>query len=356
MDTASRAITYSPDGKLIAVGFGSGKRIKGKLSPKEGAFVIMRTTDLKIIHEGKDSNSAIRVLKFSPDMKTLAVGSDDNNVYLYNVKDEYSRKSTISSHQSPILFIDFSMEGLYIVSVDTAKAVFFSEVKSGITIPKPEALRNEKWATCTNPYMWAVQGFWQSMPPDIYPSTIQRSWGGLLLAAGSNAGSITIAHNPYPQRAGFLQSSAHAGYVSSMAWVAGDASLLSICTKDHTLMQWKCLYDCTRESGNEGGKSCDDSEIEIDGGHELSKVPIAISNSNAHADVKKAKIQLTTDGTEVVETKSSTEDVEVEVGNWYSMVCAPSNLFKDNQSIPSDKFNVDVSFIFCKYKISIVYT
>lgn len=335
MDTASRAVAYSPDGKLIAVGFGSGKRVKGKLAPKEGAFVIMRAADMKVVHEGKDSNSAIRVVKFSPDFKTLAVASDDNNIYTYNVKDEYSRRSTIKCHQSPVLFVDFSAESNYIVSVDSSRTVCYTEANTGVTIPTPEALRDEKWVTATNPYMWAVKGLWTSQPPGVVPVTVQKSWGGLLLAGGSNAGSLTVAHNPYPHKAGFVQCSGHAGRISSLAWVAGDGAILSIGTKDHTLMQWKCLYDNSRESGDEGARSCEDSEMEIDGGHELTRTALRVSGINA------SLVPHDSSTAPAAEHKVSEEK---HLSNWYSMVCAPSNIRDDDQALPSVKIDMDVSF------------
>jgi hypothetical protein len=41
------------------------------------------------------------------------------------------------------------------------------------------------------------------------PVCAQKSWGGLLLAGGSSAGAVCVAHNPYPRRAGFLQVHTH---------------------------------------------------------------------------------------------------------------------------------------------------
>ncbi len=41
---------------------------------------------------GKDSNEPIRVVKFTPDSHFLAVGSEDSNIYIYNVRDAFSKK------------------------------------------------------------------------------------------------------------------------------------------------------------------------------------------------------------------------------------------------------------------------
>ena len=46
-------------------------------------------------------------------------------------------------------------------------------------------------------------------------------------------------------------------------------------------MQWKCIYDQSRESGDEGGVSCNDSQIEMDGGHEFQAKDIVKRNNNA---------------------------------------------------------------------------
>jgi hypothetical protein len=230
------------------------------------------------------------------------------------------------------MYLDFSSESNYIVSVDSSRTVCFTEVNTGVTIPTPEALRDEKWVTATNPYMWAVKGLWESQPPGVLPITVQKSWGGLLLAGGSNAGSLTVAHNPYPRKAGFVQCAGHAGRISSLAWVAGDGAILSIGTKDHTLMQWKCLYDNTRESGDEGARSCEDSEMEIDGGHELSRTALRVSGIVASAAPLEGSAT-------AAEQKSSEER---QLSNWYSMVCAPSNIRDDDQALPDAQIELDV--------------
>jgi len=105
VDTASRAICYSPDGKYIAIGFGFGKRVKGKGALKEGAYTVLQASDLKMAHEGKDSNEPIRVVKFTPDSQWLAIGSEDSNIYIYNVKDFFSKKATISVHKAPVMYV-----------------------------------------------------------------------------------------------------------------------------------------------------------------------------------------------------------------------------------------------------------
>ena len=268
MDSPSRTISYSPDGKLIAVGFGcGGKKSRGKSSAKDGSFVVLNASDLKLVHGGQDSNEAIRFVKFSGDSKILAVGSEDSKVYLYNVRDHYSRRCTLNCHRAPLMMADFSQDNSFLMSVDITKRICFSETTSGAHIPSPNALRDQKWGTWSSPVGWCVKGLWSIQPYGAEPCAVQRSWGGMLLASGNTAGRLYVVHNPCQDLAGFVGDAGHAGSVSQVAWTAGDSGLISIGMKDHAVMQWKLIYDNARESGDEGGLSCDDSELERDGGN-----------------------------------------------------------------------------------------
>jgi len=269
VDTATRAICYSPDGKYIAIGFGFGKRVKGKGALKEGAFTILQSNDLKMAHEGKDSNEPIRVVKFTPDSLFLAVGSEDSSIYIYNVKDFFSKKCTIAVHKAPVMYLDFTADGKYLMSVDSTNRISFSEVATGMHIPSPVTLREEKWATWSAPVGWPVQGMWICMPEGVRPVSMQRSWGGIMLAAGTSAGKLVLTHNPCPARAGYVGSAGHAGPISQVSWLAGDGTIMTTGAKDQCIFQWKCVFDQIKESGDEKDASGNDSEIERDGGHEV---------------------------------------------------------------------------------------
>ena len=284
MDAPARAITYSPDGKYLAVGFGSTKLKKtgGKVAlSKEGSYVVLSVADnLKMVHEGKDSDEQIRVVKFSPDGKMFAVGSEDSRVCLYAVKEQFARKCTIAAHKAPIFSVDFNIESTYVQTVDATRRMCYSDCGTGVTIPTPAVLRDEKWSTWSSPIGWPTLGVWACQPAGAVPYVIQKSWSGLLLAVGNTGGKIQVVHNPCQDKAGFVANAGHAGPISQVAWVAGDGKLLTSGIKDHVVMQWKCIYDQTRESGNEGGLSCDDSQVDMDCGMEFHPRDIVRSNGD----------------------------------------------------------------------------
>lgn len=313
MDTASRTIAYSPNGKYIAVGFGHGHRARGKAASKEGSFVVLSASDLRIVHEGKDSSEPIRVVKFSPDSKILSVGSEDAQIYNYNVKDSFTRKSTVTTHKAPVLHIDFSVDGQFLMSVDATKRICFSEVNSGINIPSPAALRDEKWSTWSSPVGWPMQGMWLCQPKSTEPHSAQRSWNGMLVGVGNTCGRLFVSHYPCPQRAGFASATGHAGPIAHVAWVAGDGTVLTIGRKDHTIMQWKCIFDNARESGDEGGLSCQDSGAERE---------VGIEGSAFGKNIREPTEQ---------------------VPQWQTSICPPSDQVEFDDTIPSQRLDIEVT-------------
>lgn len=97
LDTPSRACAYSPDGNYVAVGLG-GSATRGK-HKKDGTFLIFQADTLSLIHEARDTKQWITCLQFSKDGLTLVVGSYDNCVYIYDVSNDYSKRSTFTKHQ-----------------------------------------------------------------------------------------------------------------------------------------------------------------------------------------------------------------------------------------------------------------
>ena len=54
-------------------------------------------------------------MAFSPDQSMLAVGSHDNNIYIYNTSD-WSLKGTCTGHSSYIMALDFCTHNNYLRS------------------------------------------------------------------------------------------------------------------------------------------------------------------------------------------------------------------------------------------------
>ena len=148
------------------------------------------------------------------------------------------------------------------------------------------------------------------------------------MASGNSAGRLYIVHNPCQARPGFISVLGHAGPICNVSWAAGDGTIYTIGAKDHTILQWKCVYDGAKESGDEGGLSCEDSEVERDAGHEYPKGAIARKKDFLSAGEKKDA----GGGTNPPESPQ-----------WTSMICPPSAPRDDEPSLSEDVYELNVS-------------
>ena len=224
MDSPARAITYRPDGEHIVVGLGAGI---AKGNKRDGGFVAFQAKDLAVVYEGRDTQEWVRELVFSPDNRRLALASEDNQIYLYDAKDNYSRQAVLNPHAAPVTALDFSTDSLYIMSTDLAGVLYFCDVNAGVQvrlpsclpvclcteitrvtltvtlthshappsrgfsclpglqIPNPNALKDVEWASQTCPLGWAVQGFHMPLFMKSEVTSVARSNDKRLILSGA---------------------------------------------------------------------------------------------------------------------------------------------------------------------------
>lgn len=153
IEMESRACVYSPDGSMIAVGFGQHQ----KLSSKEchGKLMIMLEDTEQILFETRDSRKMITELKWSSCGNHIAMGSFDNKIYLYHVfksDDKLSTvtlSSTIDKHKSYITSIDFSHDSKFIQATCGSFELKYYEVDTGSHIPEVSRLKDVSWESQT---------------------------------------------------------------------------------------------------------------------------------------------------------------------------------------------------------------
>jgi microtubule-associated protein-like 6 len=111
MKAVARCCAYSPDGTMIAVGFGKGK-VK-----EDGILRIYRRANEEVtpVYESKEAKQWVGDIKFSKDGRLLALGAHDNSIYVYSVQQQFKRKAKFSKHNSYITHFDFSADGRYVL-------------------------------------------------------------------------------------------------------------------------------------------------------------------------------------------------------------------------------------------------
>lgn len=124
LGTMARACDYSPDGSVLAVGFG-GRVGRGK--EKGGGMLRLYSADPHAVKgpqklaECCDAKEWISDVKFSSDGRTLAVGAHDCKIYIYDVsfngtKATLKLRSTFAKHNSVINHLDLSADGRFMQS------------------------------------------------------------------------------------------------------------------------------------------------------------------------------------------------------------------------------------------------
>lgn len=246
LEMAARSCAYSPDGKKIAIGFGSPIRLSSK--QYDGKWIVLDAEDLQITHEARDSNKWITDMKYSPNGEMLALGCFDSKIYVYSVHDGYSLSCMIGQHNAFITHIDFSEDSSWIQSNCAGFELCFFEADTGMYIPAASRLRDVRWATQTCVLGWAVQGIW---PPyrdgtelTACDCNIFRGDDGTIIASGDNYGRVQLFR--YPSTISAANSKIYrpsSCQITRVKFVAGDSYLITLSGADKTIIRWRHTRD-----------------------------------------------------------------------------------------------------------------
>ena len=240
LDCLARAVSYSPDGAYLAVGLG-GDLGKGK-QKQSGGFRILRADDLSVQHAGKDARNWISQIKFSPDGRTLAMGSHDRNVWLYDVdgSGEYPLRKAFEKHNAAITHLDFSDDSTYMQTNCQGYELLFADVASVSHIPAASALKDVQWSSWTCTLGWPVQGIWPPFSDGTDINAVDRSHDGRTLATVDDFGKVKLFRYPcYSKKAASKEMTGHSSHVTNVAWTHDDKYVLTTGGNDKCIFQWK---------------------------------------------------------------------------------------------------------------------
>jgi WD40 repeat protein len=240
LEMPARCCAYSPDGKYIAVGFGSPRKVSNRQF--DGKWVVIDLDDQQVAHEARDSQKWVKDIKYSPNGEMIAMGCYDNKIYVYSVTQGYALNCVIGQHTSFITSLDFSEDNAWLQSNCGGFELFYFEADTGLYIPAAARLRDTAWSTHTCSMTWATQGVW---PPhkdgtDITATdcNLFRGDNGTIIASGDNYGRIRL--HRYPASSAFSASKLYwtsANPITRLKFACGDSYLISV-SADKSIMQW----------------------------------------------------------------------------------------------------------------------
>ncbi|KAJ8922469.1 hypothetical protein NQ315_007497 [Exocentrus adspersus] len=98
----AQSVAFSADGSCILVGCTSGR------------WMIFDAQTRELLGQHVDGNEAIQVIQCSPDSTMVALGSRDNQIYVYQVSEDgskYNRVGRCTGHSSYVTHVDWAMDG-----------------------------------------------------------------------------------------------------------------------------------------------------------------------------------------------------------------------------------------------------
>ena len=161
LDSMIRGLDWSNDGSLIGVGMG-GNVGRGR-QKKDGAISVISTESMSVIHQARDSREWISDAKFSPDGTSFAVGSNDNKIYIYDIKKDFALRAKCEKHHSYITHFDFSSDSMYIQSNCGGYELHFFNAVDGEHVHSPSICKDVTWNTQNCTLGWSIQAIWPSI-------------------------------------------------------------------------------------------------------------------------------------------------------------------------------------------------
>ena len=332
LDTMARSCTYSPDGQVIVVGLGA--RIPGVARQKKmGAFVVLEAADLTIIHEARDSKEPLSTMRFSEDGKTLAIGSMDSSIYLYNVED-FTSKGRCKGHSGGITHLDFSADDQWLQSCSNTGELLYWNAYTGEQHKSFGALKDVEWATWSCPYGWYVQGIWPKLDESSNIMSISRSQDNSLLATGDNFGRLRIWRYPVLESGAARKSYVgHAEEVTNVKFSPGDQYLISI-GNDRGIFQWKHEVDDVDDLADDYNRDLD-SEDEDD-----QKDGDVWDRAYADEMINSENMEFIFDNEEKIKLDEASDDFRP-VKPWRGSIVAPTNPPTTNNTTPGERLQLE---------------
>ena len=224
----SRALAYNQPTGDIAV------------AHNDGTVTIRSASSIDTVKkEITDSEEWIEIMEYSPDGTKLAVGSHDNNIYIYDAN-SYDKLGVLQAHKSFITCVDWSKDSTYIRSVCGAYELLFFKIEGYEQDPSGATnCKDMEWQTGHAKFGWLVEGIFPSGEDGSHINYVDFSKDGNLIACGDDYGLVQIFRNPCRFGHKPVSLRGHSEHVVKVMFHANDTYLISIGGYDQTVMQWK---------------------------------------------------------------------------------------------------------------------
>ncbi|KAL3266954.1 hypothetical protein HHI36_011104 [Cryptolaemus montrouzieri] len=226
----AQSVAFSPDGTYVLVGCCSGR------------WMIFHSQTRDLLCRNNDGNEPIQVIQFSPNGEMVALGSRDNNIYIYQVTEgglKYSRIGRCSGHTSYITALDWGVDNTTLRSNSADYEIICWNTSTCRPIVQTIYLRDAEWATNSCTVTFNTIGIWPENAEGIDANSCDRSHNQDILATGDDLGRVKLYNYPVNQPKSLCHTCAgHTSHVTAVKFLHQDTRLVSIGGRDTAVLQW----------------------------------------------------------------------------------------------------------------------
>ena len=241
----ARGISISNDSGTIAIGTNDGKIHSFNASD----LTKKATENLNKHSRVKNSRTVdnwIQAVQYSPDGKTLAVGTHGSVIVLMDAAD-FSVKGVLNkAHNSAITAIDWSKDGKALSTNCMAYEHLFHDIdvadlggEGTKTNPHSAQYKDVDWNTQTCKIGWAVRGIWEEGMDGSDINNCDRSPDGKLVASADDWGRVNLYNWPVGDDNQKSSFTGHSSHVMNAKFTKDGKHLISVGGNDKTILQWK---------------------------------------------------------------------------------------------------------------------
>nr|XP_039259121.1 echinoderm microtubule-associated protein-like 2 isoform X2 [Styela clava] len=235
MDDQIQSADFFPcdEGAVVAVAMTTGRWL----------VLDSETSELVTVHT--DGNEQHDVITYSPDGNFIAIGSHDNNIYIYAVSEngrKYQKQGKCVGHSSYITHVDWSSDSTMLQSNSGDYEVLYWDARTCKQIASASSTRDVEWATSTCTLGFNAFGVWPEGADGTDVNAVCRSHDTAYLASGDDFGKVHLYKYPCNKpRAPSSKHSGHSSHVTCVRFLGDDSTLLSTGGQDCGIMQWKVV-------------------------------------------------------------------------------------------------------------------
>lgn len=213
------------------------------LNPKT-IIDINRYSKRKVNHQ---KGNWIEAMSYSPNGKTLAVGTHGIAVVLLDVDAGYKVKKTLKKSNAVLTYLDWSKDSRHLRTNDKGYELLFYDIdqknlKNSKQNTYPTALKDVEWASNSCILTWETQCIWDTDMDGSDVHGVDVNKGKTLVVTGDNNGNVNLFRYPVLDAVNRKRIAiGHSSHVTRVKFTPNGRYVISTGGNDKSVVQWRVV-------------------------------------------------------------------------------------------------------------------